>query len=54
MKTQKQYETKPLKNHDKYNDDFFEALLAKRQKDKEVKKETVQPSKSYKKELQNG
>lgn len=47
MKTHKDYETKPLKNHEKYNDDFLEVLIAKRTKDKEVKKESLQPSKSY-------
>lgn len=47
MKTNKEYETKPLKNHEKHYDDILEVLIAKRMKDKEVKKESLQPSKSY-------
>lgn len=48
MKTQKEYTTKPLKNHEKYNDDLLEVLIAKRLKDCEVKKNKLSPSKSYK------
>ena len=48
MQVNKDYQTKPLKGQEKHEDNLLEVLIEKRLKDKEVKKESLLPSKSYK------